>query len=426
MNTALATQDRIDGRLRQNILSELLIAAQLRSGIVHADFVTQVKEIALMLSNRFRNAGLVNQITESGQSFWRGRRGSTLQFTDGGVAGINIPSSAPLGIRVGNYTVRLGDTTEERERFDFAVQVVDDLFDEQPAVYEDHFEDTGKLRDAARIICEIGAVLRGLQNSDAVTAAFLHGPLVNPVAPYGLQDFPAFRKTFATKMLGREAREDELNFIPLYSAALTMLREYPAMVVGVVERSKGAAPGVLTSAGLAELREAGELSRNAQMELLDRCRRYGITDVLLFSAILDIGEYAFVESVSKQGPSNKWPAEWEREIRAFPAPLVGYIKTTETQEPLRFEAFPNRHSVSEIAAYVHFMSRLLPEYSFPVGLDIADKFAKVPAWMTRQISKQHALLLLRSALESGDPKAVELAKRTLSTKGRDWLFRPKA
>ena len=36
---------------------------------------------------------------------------------------------------------------------------------------------------------------------------------------------------------------------------------------------------------------------------------------------------------------------------------------------------------------VYLYSRLLPNYGFPVGLDIADKFAHVPNWMTRAYEK---------------------------------------
>jgi len=71
-------------------------------------------------------------------------------------------------------------------------------------------------------------------------------------------------------------------------------------------------------------------------------------------------------------------------------------------------------------------SRLLPRYGFPVGLDIADKFAKVPAWMSKGIQNQHAVILLKHALKTGNQKTIEYAKKMLVARGRDWLFRPKA
>jgi hypothetical protein len=37
--------------------------------------------------------------------------------------------------------------------------------------------------------------------------------------------------------------------------------------------------------------------------------------------------------------------------------------------------------VQLVMAKVHQYARLLPNYAFPVGLDVVDKFAKVPKWM---------------------------------------------
>lgn len=94
--------------------------------------------------------------------------------------------------------------------------------------------------------------------------------------------------------------------------------------------------------------------------------------------------------------------------------------------PFRVEAFEN---VADFPALLHLImhtSRLLPSYGFPVGLDIVDKFAKVPAWMSKGIRGQHQIVLLQKALASNDPAAVSFAKRVLAAKGRDWLFRPQA
>jgi hypothetical protein len=70
------------------------------------------------------------------------------------------------------------------------------------------------------------------------------------------------------------------------------------------------------------------------------------------------------------------------------------------------------------------MSRLLPRYSFPVGLDIVDKHAKVPEWMSRQLGVMLSAQLMRKAMDTGNPSAIRLVRRVLSTNPRDWLFRP--
>jgi len=46
--------------------------------------------------------------------------------------------------------------------------------------------------------------------------------------------------------------------------------------------------------------------------------------------------------------------------------------------------------------------------------------------MSQSIRREHAVALLRGALKSGDPRVIEFAKKALTARGRDWLFRPKA
>jgi hypothetical protein len=40
-----------------------------------------------------------------------------------------------------------------------------------------------------------------------------------------------------------------------------------------------------------------------------------------------------------------------------------------------------------IMQHVYLYARLLPGYGFPIGLDIADKYAHIPAWLTEAYSK---------------------------------------
>jgi hypothetical protein len=81
---------------------------------------------------------------------------------------------------------------------------------------------------------------------------------------------------------------------------------------------------------------------------------------------------------------------------------------------------------SEILDLVFHTSRLLPNYGFPAALDIVDKFARIPNWMSANISTQHKVNLLRRAYDSDDLRVREFARKMLTATGRDWLFRPKA
>ena len=73
----------------------------------------------------------------------------------------------------------------------------------------------------------------------------------------------------------------------------------------------------------------------------------------------------------------------------FPEVCGGYIHINETTEPIRMETFkaPGDEQVKEGARRAYLYARLLPGYGFPVGLEIADKHAHIPNWMTSAYSK---------------------------------------
>lgn len=93
-------------------------------------------------------------------------------------------------------------------------------------------------------------------------------------------------------------------------------------------------------------------------------------------------------------------------------------------QPLRVETLEETPT-RELLSLVLHTSRLLPRYGFPVGLDVADRYAKVPDWMGRQIATGHKVNLLRKAFATDNEKVRDFSIRMLSASGRDWLYRPK-
>jgi hypothetical protein len=361
-------------------------------------------------------------------TYWPSLKGQTLAFIDGGVASIEIPSAAPIGIRVGSYIVKPGDETDERERFNIELALIDDLYSDEGLLYEDDFLDTAKLRDAARMASEIAVAHRLAKDATAPDAIVVHGPLINPVSPYGLAGFPDFGLAACRLMLGDpewEASDPaDWNLVWFYLVGLNRLRDTGTAVVGAVERSVGREP-VVANRILGVLQENGLTERDAKT-LRDDLRAYGLNDALLFDVVLQEGEYVRPIPVMRQGPENKWPDQWKEWIRAYPNALTTYLKPSELVLPFRLEAFEDITDFPAMIELILHTSRLLPTYGFPVGLDIVDKFAKVPAWMSRGVMRQHQIVLLQKAMASGDPRALAFAKRVLATKGRDWLFRPSA
>src|SRR5262249_21172993 len=99
-------------------------------------------------------------------------------------------------------------------------------------------------------------------------------------------------------------------------------------------------------------------------------------------------------------------------------------------EPIRIEVFRDLGSdqLAEVARRAYLYARLLPGYGFPVGLDIADKFAHVPNWLTDAYSKLIRLLLGISLQrgEISDAETRRILTQAIYMTHRDWLFRPKS
>jgi len=327
--------------------------------------------------------------------------------------------------------VHPGDESDRRERFNIELALVDDLYSPSGALYDDDFLDLAKLRDAARIVSELAAgysLARESTEDGPPDAVVLHGPLINPAAPYGLDSFPSFGLGACRQLIGdREWNGDDRDrqFVSFYQLLLERLRDTHTPVVGAVERSVGRDP-VFIRAILNQLRSGGVLKAKDSEALVTEIKSYGLNDASLLDVVLVEGEYVDPVPVDRQGLRNKWPKFWEEKIGIYPKALTTYIKPSALVQPFRVEAFEDVQEFDSILALILHTSRLLPSYGFPVGLDIVDKFAKVPAWLSRGVRGQHQVVLLTKALASGDPRAVSFAKRVVAAKGRDWLFRPEA
>lgn len=421
---------QIEVRMGQGeFLAGMLHVAARGSAQAQGKFVDELCRIASQVRGVLETNGRIGCLSYRPHEFWPSVRGNSIAFLDGGVANIDIPSAAPVGIRVGSYIVQPGVRDPAlRERFNIELSIVDDLYSDDGFLYEDDFEDVAKLRDAARIICETAAVWRMLGTPNPPSVVLLHGPLINPVAPYGLDNFPSYGLQACRDFLGVpdwDADEEHRQFIPFYLELLKRIRKQGTTTVGVVERSIGKEPVVINRL-LDELQASEVLKKEDARDLLRDIRLYGLNDATLLDVVLQEGEYIAPLAIMRQGPESKWPEIWKNWIRDYPNALTTYLKPSELTVPFRIEAFEGAIDLEATLDLVMHTSRLLPSYGFPVGLDIVDKFAKVPEWMSRGIKGQHQVILLQKALASGNPRALTFAKRVLAAKGRDWFFRPTA
>jgi hypothetical protein len=225
------------------------------------------------------------------------------------------------------------------------------------------------------------------------------------------------------------------------------------VIVGVVERSRlrEFSEQVLLSRVFHGLRQNqrenyfnqmyGRKDLNNPRALLDRL---GYTDSLLLAMLLRPGEYSEPWRISKSDTLRRGnmalPGEsWESEVNyaflrsgtyGFPAIRGCYVHISETTEPVRIELFEQlgEQQIAEAVRRVYLYSRLLPGYGFPIGLDIADKYAHVPAWLTDAYSKLICYHLTAS-LQRGEITDAEMRRiltQAIYMTHRDWLLRPQS
>tara|TARA_B100000378_G_scaffold245608_1_gene216555 strand:- start:10119 stop:12089 length:1971 start_codon:yes stop_codon:yes gene_type:complete len=423
------------------VSADLSAPAQLR-------FMDTVQQLAAGLRTVLLETGGIVRLTRDHPATWQAVRGKPVGFVDGGLANLSMLGSAPIAARVGGYVVTPGDTTPARESFRMLKYLIDELYaTEQAGVFRDSFPDIGALRDAARISIEAAGAVRLVSERPDLGWVMVHGALVNPVSRYTdvMRDeqvrhkFPDFSSGALTELLplGESQRTGrDANFVSVYLRQLELLQQSQAIVCGVVERESSTTSvirAVLDSLDDHRLRdllpmppqEWKQWFRNAvDPSDDDEFEGQRITDPLLFRCVLEPGEALDPVSIDRN-ELRRAPKAWHDKIGQYPQPLVSYLQATPWTAPVRVEMFPrDRARFTETANLIFHCALLLPRYAFPVGLDIVDKFAKVPDWMSRPVNTRTAVVALRRALDDQDAKLFDTLRTMLCGSGREWMLRP--
>jgi hypothetical protein len=415
---------------------------------------------------------------------WGDYHDEVVSFIDGGVGRVQISSQVPVLLRVGSYTVRVGERRlAEREQFGYYPVILGDL--------QGGSKERKDFIDIVRITAELLGGLSALARTPDLGVLMFHGPLVYLVGnyaghtPFTESDIDLFLRHYAPtdgssaalkEEFLREARlriypqmipdrsddwADRRVFEPL--AWISFLyrklieeakgRLRPPIIAGVVERGelRDFSQRVLLDRIFTGLREKknqnhfntlfGRTDLNSPKNVLDQL---GYTDGLLLAMVLRAGQRTESWAMSKYDGLRSGNVALPGEsftstvnfsaLRSgpvgFPAVSGCYVHVSETTEPIRVEVFSDlgTDQIPEAARRVYLYSRLLPRYGFPVGLDIVDKYAHVPAWMSNAYSKllKHHLGVSLQRGEINDQEMRHLLVQAIYMSHRDWLFRPQS
>ncbi len=344
----------------------------------------------------------------------------TASFIDGGIGDIEIFLSTPLVVRGGIFRIKEGEKDlQKRETFEFFPVLVGDL--------EGGEKSRQDFSTVVRIIIELGSVVRTLTSDKFadVNLILLHGPLLYRLSAYSnhwffekdlytlldpeslgvdiLSEFNAFKKKCSVAdcwcVLHSSEKRIKANCIisMLLNKAINLAMEKKIPLAGVVERAS--ATEVLKVALQEYFRSYPEDAENLIKQILESSASnyakdinnilvsYRLNDPIAFSLILEQSEFLdyFVAKERYEGFSGQLK---EFEV-SLPKISYTYLKTNNNVTPLRVE-FPSvlsRSQMDRALTKVYEYASLLPRYAFPIGLDIADKFAKVPKWLTEAYRK---------------------------------------
>jgi len=411
------------------------------------EFPVLLKKVAeqlrtLLLDNS--SSVRIAKVRRDHQGLWADVLGDRISFLDGGVARIaGMPGSEPLAMRVGIYTVRPG-VEEPREREEWALKpyVIGDIL-EVPLGSRPHNgepPDRKRLQEAARYVLEPLTALAYLREHRDVRVLFVHGPLVNQFLQYdeGEPNFipclsPSFLERFGITPdeIGRAIKEIPAGadrrtlwnqFMAVYGYVQQQLFGHDRPIAGVVERTRGK---WLALEVLRRLVDDHVVKESYAAKVRDILDRYDISDDFLFGCVLTEGEFITPVAIQKNNP-RRARDQWKGVVEQYPKPFASLIKTSETSFPYRVEL--NKVAAERNTPFVfrllYHTSLLLPRYAFPVGLDIVDRYAKVPDWISRGISARLSAEVLRRALRTGDPRLVSQVRQFLARTPRDFFFRP--
>ncbi|MBW4559547.1 MAG: DNA double-strand break repair nuclease NurA [Mojavia pulchra JT2-VF2] len=478
----LQRQPHIMIKLSENAL---LVADSLRDNYFKntAKFITHLRG-AMRQAARGERPDQILSVQAINDLNWEDVQGEVVTFIDGGLGQVQMSSPVPVLLRVGSYRVKTGErSVTEREHFGYYPIILGDL--EGGSKERKDFPDI--IRITSELLGGLSAVKRtpdlrvlmfhgplvymmsGYAGHTPFTEKdidiFLHQYAEEPGLAEQLKEeflreaeieiYPKIAPDRSDEWIERRLFEPLSWIAFLYRQLIkeAQKRKPNIIIAGVVERGelREFSEFILLERIFQSLRQKG--NQNYFNELYGRkdikspkalLDKLGYTDSLLLSMLLEPGQFSEPWEIKNKyagltkgkialpGESYTSDVDWTclkppNKI-GFPKVLGCYVKVSETTEPFRVEVFDKlgKSQIIEAARRAYLYASLLPGYGFPVGLDIADKYAKIPSWLTDAYSKlikYHLGISLQSGQVS-DAQMRRLIVQSIYMTKRDWLFRP--
>lgn len=481
----LQRQPHLFMRLAENALT---VAASFRDNYLKntAKFVAHLRRAMNQANLREEPILGVRRVENA---VWSDVSGEVVTFIDGGVGRVQISSQVPILLRVGSYCVRTGERRlSEREQFGYYPVILGDL--EGGSKERNDFPDI--IRITAELLGGLAALertpdLRVLMFQGPLVYQMGRYTAGRPAhTPFTEKDIDLFLRHYAPEAnRAKHLKEEFLSqakldiyphmtdrsnewisqrvFEPLSWIAFLyrrLIREAkrrsPApIIVGVVERgerSREFVERVVLPRVFRGLKVKGKedyfnnlFGRTDLLTPESLLNRLNYTDSILLSMLVEPSEYTEAwdmrskyeglsnNEVTLPGESFVAPVKYsflKPNPFGFPRVRGCYVRASENTPPLRIEVFHELgdEQVTDAARRVYLYSRLLPGYGFPVGLDVVDKYAKVPNWLTEaygKLIKYHLGVSLQRG-EINDEQMRRLLVQAIYMTHRDFLFRPQS
>jgi len=428
-----------------HILTHLFAHVMSLASNDNAGYISTLRIIADELRSLLKSR--IKKIEKNHNKLWSTFYGEKVSFLDGGVSRIvGLPGTEPIGIRVGIYAVTPGERDlEKREAWNLRSYVIGDVINDRTMIVDQNYRtDAKRLQEAARYILEPLCALLYADSIEGQSARLLllHGPLQNPFVIYDEQDpsyIPGVSKDFLASVgISEDSVRAEVaeipkdaggrllwnGCIPIYLYIMKRLWRAKIPIAGVVERASSTS---FARTVIDSLVQEGTIPLSTGKKLQARILRYEIGDELLFGCILEEGEYLLPLELRKNYV-RRGHDRWKPVIEQFPNPVATMVKCSATNFPYRVEmpSAPGPIELENEMSLLYHMSLLLPNYAFPVGIDIADKYVRIPDWLSKGISERLTAGILKKILETGDKRMLMQVRRLLALSPRDFFFRPRA